>query len=204
MNMTDTQTAEATSPRKRQAIANASFDGAVARLKFHYPPETGTIVECSFRDLPTPMQERVGMLGIATAMQRSYTGIATSIPEAIEMAHKTLAALHDGTWEPTQKGDRESGPSDLVLAVERVVTAQSKNPKHAGFGAPVPTRKEVTAVVDGLSPAAKRSLRTDPEVTKALADIQMEKAREMKAAVKSKPGSTLLSGLFAGAKQAAE
>lgn len=201
--MTDTQTT-ASAPRKRQAIANASFEGSSAFLKFHFPEDTKTVLHTDFAKLSPNMQTKVGVLGIVTALQRSYTGIATSIPEAIELANRTRESLYDDTWEPTQKGERASGPSDLVLAVERVEQKLTRDPKNAAYGSPTHPRAEIIAAIEALTPAEKRSMRTDPDIARALADIQIERAREMAKAAKAKPGSTLLSGLFAPAKQAAQ
>ena len=191
--MTDTTEATPAATPKRQIIANYSFAGSVTTGKFH--TEEPTLITLDFATLPSEMQTKLGTLGIATALQRSYTGVVSTIPEALELVKKTLASIADGSWAQTQRGG-ESGPSELALAVQRAITAQSKDPKHSGFGAYIPTIQEVVEWLDGLDAPTKRAMHKDPHVARAVADIKAEKAREAARAVRGKePVANLFSGL---------
>ena len=181
---------------KRVRFATSTIDGAVCRTKFHVDGDE-KIREDRVDDLAPKTLHNLALYGLSAAGKASYHGEADNAQQAYDLFSAFIASLHDGTWEPGRAG--EAGPSELVQAIMRAEqTAHGKNPAVV-----LHTVEQVREVVDPLTPAEKRALRADPEIAKAIADIQMEKAREAQRVARGKKSDESALGQLFGLRKAA-
>lgn len=187
--------------KERIRIARSSVDGAVCNTKFYIgeDPDAWPVVSTDTTDFTERVQRELAATGLAYLQTQSYAGETNDPKAAMELVHRLHVALHDGTWHPGRVGDG-GGPSELVLALE-IVLADNHAKDPTAY--PTYTRQQIEDMIEPLSPAEKRRLRTDPMLTAAIADIRTKKAAAMKRSVRGKQSQGL--SLFAvPSAQAAE
>lgn len=128
--------------------------------------------------LSPTMLHRLAAYGFAAAGKARYHGSAGNVNEALTAWDTFTGEVERGTWEPGRAAS-EAGPSILLLAIERVEAGRDDLVKHS--------RNEIQAWLDSLSPVDKRRFRQDGEVARAIAAIELERARDAQKAARSRP-----------------
>lgn len=162
-----------------QYFSRSTVHGAIARTTF-FSPEGRRVEELDTRELPQRVQEELMAVGFGAAKPS-----ASSTEEAMRLYDEFVAALRAGEWT-AERAAPDTGPSVLVLAIERYESRHPEAQKHS--------REEIEATVGGLSPAQKRQLHGSAELAPHIRDIEIERAREK--ARTAKAGPSLLGDLF--------
>ncbi len=174
---------------KRIRIARSTVDGAHCVTKFYVgdEPSAWPVLRTDTTEFSERIQRELAATGLAYLQTQAYAGETQDPAEGMALVRALHASLNDGTWQPGRVGDG-GGPSELVLALERVNAKQCADhpDEYQAY-----TRQQIEDLIEPMSPAEKRKLHADPALASAIADIRIEKARKLKAGARGKPAGAL-------------
>jgi hypothetical protein len=175
----------ATKGTKRR-IAVAAFDGGVGTLKFS-DAFGGHVLTVDTKKLPAAYKDHLAAYGAVTAIQAAY-----SVAEnPFQAAQDTLARLERGEWSPGPPR-REAEPDELLQALKEHLEKETGKPITHGHVEKtfIPAYQAKHGL--GSVGAARRRLRSHPDIAPRVAAIQAERARNVAASVKGAPKESLV------------
>jgi hypothetical protein len=178
-------------PTKRR-IASSSIDGSNLTVKFSNDITTEPGAELS-ADTSTKTfdatRDMLAAVGLATVVQNAYSQPSAK-DDPVAAARKALSAVLSGTWRP---GPPRGEPQQPAL-FEALVGHMAAEGSPTFSAADIPQFLSRYAQKHDLKTtgAAQRKLRTHPDISKRIAEIEAARAKSAKDKVKSAPRESLL------------
>lgn len=166
----------------KKATKTIDLDKQTVEFKFPEPVSKSIVVE--FAKLANPMKLRSALHGISQRIGDSYAG-AKSVQEAYDSAKSVFDELVAGNWS----APRSAGGPRTTLLAEALVRVTKGNKKL-----PTLTLEQAIEVVSEADDDTKKGLRNSPDIKKAIAQIQLERAEAEQAQEGQKSLEELLAG----------
>jgi hypothetical protein len=165
-----------TVPAPKRRIANSTIDGSIVTVSF----TSGEKLTLDAAKIPSSITPAVTAYGAANIVQTAYN----ASKEPVKAAQGMIARLLAGDWQPGRPKS-EIEPDPLVVALAEHLK------KDHGFVED--TYLPAYASKHGLGSvgAARRKLRTHPDVAPRIAEITAERAKAAMTAAKKTPHTSL-------------